>query len=76
MGRDAQVQTPGDQMVRTAHYSYLEFKEGNVPAALYDMEKDPWETVNLADDAAHAGTRKEMAALLHAGWKAAVPKAR
>ena len=71
-----QVQTPGDQMVRTAQYSYLEFKDGNVPAALYDMQKDPWETVNLADDPGHASTRQEMAALLHAGWKAAAPKAR
>lgn len=69
-----QVQSPGEQMVRNRRYSYLEFKDGPVPAALYDLEKDPWEIVNLANDPAHAQTRSEMAALLAAGWKAARPK--
>ncbi|MDO8540865.1 MAG: sulfatase [Opitutaceae bacterium] len=69
-----QVQTPAEQMVRNQRYSYLEFKDGPVPAALYDLEKDPWEIVNLAEDPAHAKTRTEMAALLKAGWKAALPK--
>lgn len=69
-----QVQTPAEQMVRNRRYSYLEFKDGPVPAALYDLEKDPWEIVNLANDPAHARTRSEMAALLAAGWKAARPK--
>lgn len=69
-----QVQTPGEQMVRSKRYSYLEFKDGPIPAALYDLERDPWETVNLADDPTHAETRAEMAALLKAGWKAAQPK--
>lgn len=68
-----QVQTLAEQMVRNRRYSYLEFKDGPVPAALYDLEKDPWETVNLANDPAHAKTRSEMAALLAAGWKAALP---
>jgi arylsulfatase A-like enzyme len=44
-----------------------------VPAALYDLEKDPWETVNLADDPAYAKPRQEMADLLKQGWKAALP---
>lgn len=69
-----QVQTPAEQMVRNRRYSYLEFKGGTVPAALYDLERDPWETMNLADDPAHAATRAEMAALLHAGWRAALPR--
>ena len=69
-----QVQTPGEQMVRNRRYSYMEFKDGPVPVALYDMQKDPWEIVNLADDPAHAAARAEMAALLKAGWKAARPK--
>lgn len=68
-----QVATPMEQMVRTRRYSYLEFKDGPVPAALYDLEKDPWETVNLASDPGHAAVRAEMAGLLHAGWKAALP---
>jgi arylsulfatase A-like enzyme len=67
------VQSPGEQVVRTKRYSYLELKGGPVPVALYDLEKDPWETVNLAGDPLHAKTRNEMAALLQAGWKAALP---
>ena len=54
-------------------YSYMELKNGPVPAALYDLRADPWETVNLANDPAYANARAEMAALLKAGWKAALP---
>jgi arylsulfatase A-like enzyme len=70
-----QVHSPDELMVRNARYSYLDFKKGSVPAALYDLEKDPWETINLANDPAHAKTRTEMAALLQAGWKAGRPTA-
>ena len=69
-----QVQNPNDQMVRNRRYSYMEFKGGAVPVALYDLEKDPWETINLADDPIYAKTRSEMAALLNAGWKTALPR--
>lgn len=66
----------GDNVVRTRQYSYLEFKSGkaDVPTALYDLQRDPWETVNVADDPAYAAARKELAELLHGGWKAALPK--
>jgi arylsulfatase A-like enzyme len=67
------VQSPDEQVVRNKRYSYMELKNGPVPAALYDLEKDPWETTNLANDPACAKTRAEMAALLQAGWKAALP---
>jgi arylsulfatase A-like enzyme len=67
------VQSPDEQGVRNRRYRYLEFKQGPVPVALYDLEQDPWETVNLADVPALAATRTEMAALLRAGWKAALP---
>lgn len=63
----------GGQMVRTRNFSYLVLKKGPVSAALYDLEKDPWEMVNLADDPAYATVRQEMAALLKKGWKAALP---
>ena len=66
----------GGRVVRTRRHSYMEFGKGTVPAALYDLEKDPWETVNLADDPAQAATRRELAALLKAGWKAALPPKR
>ena len=61
------------ECVRTHKYSYMEWHEGPTEAALYDMVKDPWETVNVADDPAYAAARKEMASLLHEGWKAALP---
>jgi len=73
------VEDDGDglgEVVRTKKYSYMEFqKRGAIPAALYDLEKDPWETINVVDDPPYAAVRKEMADLLHAGWKAALPPA-
>ncbi len=59
--------------VRTPKYSYLEFKKGELPAALFDLTQDPWETVNVIDDPAYAAAKAEMAALLKAGWRAALP---
>ena len=67
------VDGDGGQMVRTRRYSYLQFKRGSVPAALYDLEKDPWETVNVVSDPAYAKARQEMVDLLQRGWKAALP---
>jgi arylsulfatase A-like enzyme len=68
------VESENNQVVRNRKFSYLEFKNGPVPAALFDLEKDPWETVNLADDPACAKARQQMAELLRAGWKAALPE--
>lgn len=68
------VDGDGGQMVRTRRYSYLELKKGPVRVALYDLEKDPWETVNVADDPAYQAARREMADLLKQGWKAALPQ--
>ncbi len=65
----------GGQVVRTRDFSYLVLKKGPVSAALYDLRKDPWETVNLADDPAYQTVRHELAGLLKKGWKAAVPHA-
>jgi arylsulfatase A-like enzyme len=67
------VASPSEQAVRNRRFSYLEFKNGPIPAALYDLENDPWETINLADAPAYAERRKEMADLLATGWKAALP---
>jgi uncharacterized sulfatase len=63
---------PGE-VVRTRRYSYLEFQNSDKPAALFDLQKDPWETNNVVDDPAYSETRREHAALLHSGWKAALP---
>jgi arylsulfatase A-like enzyme len=67
------VHSPDELGVRNQRYRYLELKNGPVPVALYDLQSDPWETVNLAGDPSLAGVRAEMAALLRAGWKAARP---
>lgn len=67
------VDGDGGQTVRTRKYSYLELKKGPVRTALYDLERDPWETVNLAADRAHAQARQDMAELLKRGWKVALP---
>jgi len=66
------VDGDGGQVVRTKKCSYLALKKGPVLAALYDLERDPWETVNLAEDPAYATVRQEMEALLKQGWKAAL----
>ena len=58
------VQSPDEQVVRNKRYSYMEFKKG--PVAIYDLENDPWEIVNLANDPGYAKVRGEMAALLNA----------
>lgn len=49
--------------VRTERYRYTEWESG---AQLYDHETDPKEMKNLANDAKHAATVKEMQQLLRA----------
>jgi uncharacterized sulfatase len=70
------VDESGGQVVRNRKFSYLELKKGPIPVALYDLEKDPWETVNVVHDPAYASARQEMANVLRAGWSAAVPRTR
>lgn len=60
--------------VRTKQYNYIQWKKPSpVSVALFDLEEDPWETTNLADDPKYTQTRKEMAELLQQGWQAALP---
>jgi len=61
--------------VRNRRYSYLEYEKSQPAAALFDLEADPWETQNLIDDPAYAAVRNEMAAILEAGWRGALPRA-
>ena len=51
--------------VRTDRHMYARTQEG--PWVLYDLEDDPYERENLADDPAHAALRERMEAKL-AGW--------
>jgi N-sulfoglucosamine sulfohydrolase len=43
-------------------------KADQAPVELFDLQSDPWETKNLADDAACAATRKRLAAALQ-DWR-------
>ena len=40
---------------------------------LYDHQKDPEENNNVADDSSYAHIRRELRALLHAGWRSILP---
>lgn len=61
--------------VRSEKYRYAEWHhKGETFREFYDMEKDPWETVNLVDDPSVAAQVAEHARLLKEGWKAAVPE--
>ncbi|MDR3232378.1 MAG: sulfatase [Planctomycetaceae bacterium] len=65
------------QAVRTKKYSYMEFgnpkQTAGFKSALFDLEKDPDETVNRINDPAYADAGRELSELLHKGWKAALP---
>jgi arylsulfatase A-like enzyme len=50
--------------VRTARWHYAEWTGGQDGAMLTDIENDPHELKNLADDPKYAQTVKEMKALL------------
>lgn len=54
--------------VRTIMYRYTEWAYGEKGAQLYDMEKDPFQTKNLADDPAYAQPRAEMSAMIEEHW--------
>jgi len=69
--------------VRTATHRYTEWIRsdaiGDVDAPvqfteLYDLEADRWEHRNLAGLETHTEKQDEMAALLHAGWREALPE--
>jgi arylsulfatase A-like enzyme len=62
--------------IRTKRYRYSERQYGSlgrVVRELYDLEQDPWETVNLADLADQAELQESLASMLKAGWRAAKP---
>lgn len=63
-----------NRSVRTPRYRYAEWEyKGETFKEFYDLEADPWETVNRAADPACAQLVAEHARLLKEGWKAAVP---
>jgi iduronate 2-sulfatase len=50
--------------VRSVRYRYVEWSGGADGAQLFDMERDPQETKNLASDPAHAAVRQELSRVL------------
>ena len=63
--------------VRSARFRYSEWPTPmGLATELYDLESDPWEHVNLAGDTAYREVVAEHAALIKAGWRAALPAAR
>jgi arylsulfatase A-like enzyme len=52
--------------VRTARYRYTEWSEGTQGVQLHDLDQDPRETRNLANDPSHAQTRAELSRALAA----------
>lgn len=54
---------PRNEGVRTERYKYLNFLDSDpLYEELYDMEADPHEEINLANDPEHAGLLQEMRA--------------
>jgi uncharacterized sulfatase len=56
--------------VRTERWRYTEWDEGRKGVELYDHDTDPHELKNLAKDAKHAETVKDLSKLLRKGTKA------
>ena len=64
----------GSSMIRTAQYKYIKNEKKNVrhgggAVELYDLNKDPLELHNLADDPACAAIRQDLAGQLEAWQK-------
>lgn len=55
------------RMLRTRRYKYIAFSAGSDPEMLFDLERDPLETVNLVRSAGHDPVLAEHRALL-ADW--------
>lgn len=63
--------------VRTDRYRYVEWVDlasGDVRAReLYDHQTDPYENISVAGRETHEALVDSLSAVLHAGWKAALP---
>ena len=64
--------------VRTQRYRYVEWTKRDstqvVAKELYDLENDPLENENIAEDQTNVETIAELASLLKQGWKQALPQ--
>jgi iduronate 2-sulfatase len=62
--------------VRTERYRYTEWRmpgQARKPVELYDHEKDPYETVNIAAQPENRELAARLARMLEDGWRAALP---
>lgn len=60
--------------LRTKDFRYCErLFQGEKVIELYDHRTDPWETINRAGDPNYARHQSELAALMKAGWRGALP---
>jgi len=62
--------------MRTDRYRYTEWfspEKALIARELYDHERDPDETVNLAGRAGNEKLVESLGQMLHAGWRAALP---
>ncbi len=66
-------QTLANESMRTVKWRYSEFRDKNVKT-LYDMQNDPEELDNLADNPKYADVVKQLHEQMQAGWKAARPE--
>ena len=58
--------------VRTDRYRYTEWGDSNT-AELYDHEVDIHEFTNLAFGGKDSKAKKDLSAILHDGWRGALP---
>jgi len=61
----------GGVTVVTHRYSYTEFANGE--KMLYDLQKDPDENINIADDPDQMMTVLQLSQMLKNGWKSVLP---
>jgi len=65
------------QTIRTARYRYTQWTpldgKRDILAELYDLQQDPMEYDNLADDTARANLVAELSARLATGWQGELP---
>jgi arylsulfatase A-like enzyme len=64
---NGRVPVPDGRMLRSQRYKYCVYSEGQRRESLVDLEKDPGEMVNLAEDPAHRATLNAHRKML-ASW--------
>jgi arylsulfatase A-like enzyme len=61
----------GNVAVRSDRFRYIRYRDGS--EEFYDLEKDPYEWTNLADDAEFASSKEELAHWATEDWAKSAP---